>query len=138
MSATKAQINISAVQFNSVSITRVTACMFGRGTSLVKFKGDTDVYDSIIAAPTLQPHASITTADIGTVFGFTPGTSSTLTATLNDALLATGGAVVFTMTNAVFENADAQAQHAQFGTVTATWQAYASDGTTNPLSFTRT
>ena len=64
--------------------------------------------------------------------GIAPGTTNTLTATLNDAKGATGGAVVFTMINAVFENADTTAQHAQFGTVTGTWQAFSSDGVTNP------
>ena len=44
---------------------------------------------------------------------------------------------IFTLANAVFENADTQAQHAQFGSVTGTWQCYSSDGSTNPLSFTR-
>ena len=44
---------------------------------------------------------------------------------------------MFTLINAVFENADTQAQHAQFGSVTGTWQAFSSDGSTNPLPFTR-
>ena len=137
MSATKAQINWTGVEFNSVNITRVTQGMFGQGGQLLKFKGDTDLYNTIIANVTNEPHASFTTADVGTMMGFAPGTTATLTATLNDAKGATGGAVVFTLANAVFENADTQAQHAQFGTVTGTWQAYSSDGSTNPLSFTR-
>jgi hypothetical protein len=69
--------------------------------------------------------------------GITPGTTATLNATLSDAKGATGGSVVFALANAVFENADTQAQHAQFATVTGTWQAFSSDGATNPLSFTR-
>ncbi len=44
---------------------------------------------------------------------------------------------MFTLSNAVFENADAQAQHAQFGSVTGTWQAFSSDGSTAPLAITR-
>lgn len=58
-------------------------------------------------------------------------------ATLNDAKGLTGGAVVFALANAVFENAEASGHHAQFATVAGTWQAYSSDGVTNPLSFTR-
>ena len=64
------------------------------------------MYSTIIANVTNEPHATFTTADVGTVMGITPGTTNTLTATLNDAKGATGGAVVFTMINAVFENAD--------------------------------
>jgi len=137
MSATKAQINWTAVSFGSTAITRVTNASFGQGGSLIKFKGDVDQYPTIIANVDNEPHASITTADVGTMMGFSPGTAGTLAATLNDAKLATGGAVVFAMANAVFENADAQGQHAQFASVTGTWQAYSSDGSTNPLSFTR-
>ena len=64
--------------------------------------------------------------------GFTPGTAGSLTATLNDAKSQSGGAVVFMLSNAVFENADTQAQHAQFGSVTGTWQCYSTDGTHEP------
>jgi hypothetical protein len=137
MAATKAQINWTAVNFNSTSITMVTSGGFGMGGKLLKFKGDTDVYSTVIANVESAPHATFTTADVGTMMGFVPGTTSTLTATLSDAKGATGGAVVFSMINAVFENADTQAAHAQFGSVTGTWQAFSSDGVTNPLSFTR-
>lgn len=137
MSATKAQINWTAVSHGSTNLTRVTNAMFGQGGSLIKFKGDTDQYPTIIANVHNEPHASITTADVGTLMGIPPGTTATLNATLNDAKAATGGAVVFALANAVFENADTQAQHAQFATVTGTWQAFSSDGSTNPLSFTR-
>ncbi len=137
MSATKAQINWTGVEFASTVITRVTSAMFGQGSSLIKFKGDTDLYPTIIANVDNEPHASITTADVGTLMGITPGTTATLSATLNDAKGASGGAVVFALANAVFENADTQGQHAHFATVTGTWRAYSSDGSTNPLSFTR-
>jgi len=137
MAATKAQLNWTAVSHGSNNITRVTTGMFGLGGQLVKFKGDTDLYPSIIANVTNEPHASFTTADVGTVMAITPGTSATLSATLNDAKGASGGAVIFALSNAVFENADTNAQHAQFGTVTGTWQAYASDGLTNPLAISR-
>lgn len=143
MAISKAQINWTAVSFfptglSSVPITRVTAGMFGQGGHLIKFKGDTDLYPTIIASPTTEPNASITTADVGTMMGFAPGTGGALSATLNDAKSVAGGAVVFALANAVFENASATGQHAQFATITGTWQAYSSDGTTNPLSFTRT
>jgi len=137
MAATRANINWAAVSFNSVPITRVTVGAFSQGGKLVTFKGDVDLYHTVIANVTNEPRASFTTADVGTMMGFSPGTTGTLNATLNDAKGATGGAVVFTMINAVFETADTHAKHAQFGTVTGTWQAFSSDGVTNPLSFTR-
>jgi hypothetical protein len=142
MPVTKAQLNWTGVSFtptggSATSITRVMAGMFGQGGHLIKFKGDTDLYPTVIAAPTVEPHASFTTADVGTMMGFAPGSAGALAATLSDAKAQTGGAVVFALANAVFENASATGQHAQFATVTGTWQAYSSDGVTNPLSFTR-
>lgn len=137
MSPTKAQINWASVTFGSTAISRITTGGFGQGGKLLRFKGDTDMYSTVIANVNNEPHATFATADVGTMMGITPGTSNTLTATLNDAKGATGGAVVFTMINAVFENADTTAQHGQFGSVTGTWQAFSSDGVTNPLSFTR-
>lgn len=137
MSATKAQINWASVSFGSTAISRITTGGFGQGGRLLKFRGDTDIYSTIIANVENEPHATFTTADVGAVMGISPGTTNTLAATLSDAKGATGGAVVFTMINAVFENADSTAHHGQFGTVTGTWQAFSSDGVTNPLSFTR-
>jgi hypothetical protein len=137
MSATRAQINWASVTFGSTSITRITAGGFGQGGKLLRFKGDTDMYSTVIANVNNEPSATFTTADVGTIMGIAPGTTNTLAATLNDAKGATGGSVVFTMINAVFENADTTAHHAQFGSVTGTWQAFSSDGVTNPLSFTR-
>ncbi len=134
---TKAQINWTACEFASTPITRVTHASVGQGGSLIKFKGDTDLYPTIIANVDNEPHMSITTADVGNLMALVPGAVGTLTATLNDAKSATGGAVVFTMINSAFENADTQAQHAQFGSVTGTWQAYSADGSTNPLSLAR-
>ena len=87
MSATKANINWTSVSFNSTNITRVTNASVGQGGNLIKFKGDTDLYPTIIAMVDQEPHASITTADVGTMMGFTPGTVSTLDMTLNDAKL---------------------------------------------------
>jgi len=138
MSATKVQANWSTCTFNSVTITRITAASFGPGGTLTDFSGDLDVYPTVIANLMNNPHASVTTADIGTMQGFAPGTTSTLTATLSDALKQSGGAIVFTLVNAVFENHDPQAQHAAFGSTTGTWKAFSSDGSTSPLSIART
>jgi hypothetical protein len=137
MSATKAQINWTAVSHGAVNITRVTSVSVGQGGSLIKFKGDIDIYPTIIANVDNEPHVSVTTADVAILMGISPGTSATFAATMKDAKAQTGGDILFSMINAVFENADTQGQHAQFGSVTGTWQAFSSDGATNPLSFTR-
>lgn len=133
----RVQANWTNVQHGSTPLTRITTGSFGQGGQLLKFKGDTDQYPTVIANLDNEPHASFSSADVGTFMGIAPGTTGTLAATLNDARQVVGGAVVFAMINAVFENADTSAAHAQWGNVTGTWQAYSSDGVTNPLSFTR-
>jgi hypothetical protein len=137
MAATKVQANWSSVSWNSTSITRVTSVSIGQGGNLLKFKGDTDIYPTVIAALDIEPHASVTTADVAVIMGFTPGVSSSLTATQKDAKGASGGEILWTVANAVFENGDQSGAHAQWGTVTGTWQCFSSDGSTNPVSFTR-
>lgn len=137
MTATKRNINWSSCSFASTAITGVTNATVGQGGSLLKFKADVDVFPTLVVMVDQEPHASITTADVGTAFGFTPGQTGTLTLTHNDAKGAAAGAVVFTMINAVFENADDSGAHAQVGSVTATWQSFSSDGVTPPLSFAR-
>ncbi len=136
MSSYKAQINWASVSFGTTSITRITTGSFGYGGTLAKWKGDTDKFPTVIANVDNDPHASFTSGDVGGLMGFAPGAVGTLTATMKDALGASGGDVTFTLTNAVFENVDGQDQHAQFGTATATWQAYSTDGVTNPLVVT--
>ena len=111
--------------------------MFGLGGSLLKFKGDTDILPSIIALVDLEPHASFGSADVGTFMGLVPGVAATLSAILVDAKAATGGNCVFSLANAVYENADGSAAQSQWSAVTATWQAFASDGLTPPLTLTR-
>jgi hypothetical protein len=137
MPGTATQINWNNVQFGTNVIKRVTNAMFGQGGSLIKFKGDIDVYPSVVAAVDIEPHASITTGDPATMMTFTPGQDLTLTATMKDAKGVSGGDIIFTLIHAVFENADTTGQHAQFGTVTGTFQAYAPDGITPPLSLAR-
>ena len=58
MSATKANINWTAVSFASTNITRVTNASVGQGGNLIKFKGDTDQFPTIIAMVDQEPHAS--------------------------------------------------------------------------------
>ncbi len=138
MSATALQLNWQSVEFASTSLTHVTSVMFSQGGRLIEFAGDNNRYPVVIANNVNRPRCSITTSDVATLMGITPGTSGTIQATQVDALQATGGAVNWTLINAVHENTDDTGQWGQFATATATFWAYSTDGTTNPLSFTRT
>jgi hypothetical protein len=137
MSATKGQINWSGCVFASTNIVRVSNVSVSQGGALLAFKGDTDVYDSIVAVVEVHPTISITTADPGVMMGFSPGQRGSLTVTHKDANGASGGDIIFVLSTAVFETADDTGAHAQFGTATGSWKSVSADGLTNPLSFTR-
>jgi hypothetical protein len=137
MSATALQLNWTSVQFASTSLTRVTSVTFSQGGELIEFAGDNNRYPVVIANNFNRPRCSITSADVATLMGIAPGTSGTITATQNDALAAPGGAVNWTMSNAVHQNTDDSGRWGHFAAATATFRAYAADGATNPLSFTR-
>jgi hypothetical protein len=137
MSATALQLNWTSVQFASASLTRVTSVTFSQGGELIEFAGDNNRYPVVIANNINRPRCTITSGDVATLMGIAPGTSGTITATQNDALGAVGGGINWTMTNAVHANTDDNGQWGRFASATAVFRAYAADGATNPLSFTR-
>jgi hypothetical protein len=137
MAATKLQLNFTGVSFASTAITRVTSVSFDQGGTLINFSGDNDRYPTVIANPVSNPKCSITSGDVANLMNIATGASGTILANQLDALAATGGAIDWTLVNAVHETTTDQGQWGQFGTATATFNAYSSDGSTNPLSFTR-
>ena len=137
MSVTNLQLNWTGVEFASTSLTRVTSVMFAQGGELIEFAGDNNRYPVVIANNMNRPRCSITTGDVATLMSIAPGTAGQIQATQIDALAATGGNVLWVMANAVHENTSDTGHFGQLATATATFRAYSSDGTTNPLSFTR-
>jgi hypothetical protein len=137
MAATKLQANWSAVSHGTTSITRVSQVSFSQGGALATFAADGDHYPTVVVSLMNKPRASITSADTAALMGVAPGTTATLSATHKDAKGATGGDILYVMANAVVENVETAGAHSQFGTASMTLLAYSSDGTTNPLSFTR-
>lgn len=137
MPASALQMNWTNVQFATTSLTRVTSVAFSQGGELIEFAGDNNRYPVVIANNINRPRCTLTSGDVATLMAISPGTSGTITATQNDALAAVGGAVNWTMTNAVHQSTDENGHWGHFATATATFRAYAADGATNPLSFTR-
>jgi len=137
MAATKRQMNWANVSFASTPITGVTNASFKLGGKLVAFSADADQFTTLLAVGPAAPGATLSTADVGTLSGFTPGQTGILTAQLNDAKAAAGGAVIFTVANAVFENWDASDTHGQIGVGAGTWQFFSSDGSTPPNVISR-
>jgi hypothetical protein len=137
MAATGLQLNWTSVSFASTNLTHITSVMFSQGGEIIEFAGDNNRYPIIMANNMNRPQASITSGDVASLMNIAPGTSGSLTATQVDALAATGGAINWTLSNAVHENTEDTGQFSQFAQAKATFRAYSSDGSTNPLSFTR-
>lgn len=142
MSATTRQVNWTAVGFTPsggslTTITGVTSVDIERGGKLTTFSGDGNLFPTTIVNTMNNPSVTVEAADVATVTGFVPGTVGTFTATFKDAKGATGGDIVYTLINAVIADDKTKGAHQQFGMATLSIQAYSSDGTTSPLSFTR-
>src|SRR5262249_59568751 len=101
MSASALQLNWTNVQFASTNLTRVTSVTFSQGGELIEFAGDNNRYPVVIANNINRPRCSITSGDVATLMSIAPGNSGTIVATQNDALGGTGGAINWTMSNAV-------------------------------------
>ena len=137
MAASKLQKNWTGVAHGSTNITRITNVSFSQGGTLLDFSGDNDQFPTVITKGVAKPTATVTSADAAVLMGIAPGTTASLTATHKDASSATGGDILYTLSNAVAQNAQTSGAHNAWGTASQTFQAFSSDGTTNPLAFTR-
>jgi hypothetical protein len=142
MAASKLQMNWSAVGFTPtsgtlVAITKVQDVQFDPGGSLKDYMGDADKFPTTVVNDMNRPKATVQSGDIATIQALVPGTIGTFTATFNDAKQSTGGAIVYTLSNAVVANIPGGGKHGDYGAATLNLQAFSSDGVTNPLAFTR-
>ncbi len=136
MAASRVQANWADVAHGVVAITRVSSVSFDTGGSIATFSGDNNRYPVLVANLMNNPKASVTSADTATLMGIATGTIADLSATHKDAIGASGGDILYVMTNACAENTQTGGEHAAFGTASISFVGY-SDGETNPISFTR-
>jgi hypothetical protein len=142
MAATKLQMNWSAVGFTPsggslTTISKVQEVQFDPAGTLKPYAGDGDRYPTTIVNDMNNPKATVRGGDVATMQGLAPGTVGAFTSTFNDAKLATGGAIVYTLSNAVVENCTAGGAHAEYGEGTLSFLAFSSDGVTSPLGIAR-
>ncbi|MDR3621609.1 MAG: hypothetical protein P4L85_19820 [Paludisphaera borealis] len=137
MAATKLQANWTAVSFGSTPISRVSQVSFTQGGSLAAYSADGDHFPTVVVNLMNKPRAAVTSADTAALMAIAPGTTASFSATHKDAKGETGGDILYVLANAVAENAETSGAHGQFGSATLSLLAFSTDGTTNPLSFTR-
>lgn len=144
MAGTNLQMNWGPVAYsngtnnnNSIVFTRIDSVDINFGGTLLKYSGDLDRYPTVIINNDNNPSMSLRSSDPGTVMTLVPGTTGVIHATHKDAAKVSGGDVVYIMINAVVESPSTSGSHAQFGTSSLSLQAYSSDGSTTPLSLSR-
>ena len=140
MAATKAQANWGTVAWNSITFTKVDSMTFSVDGKIEEYAGDLDEYATLMVALMTSVHATLKSTDPGNIMMLKAdiGTGASLTATHKDAKLDTSGDIAYTLANAVLEKTDTEGSHAKYGTASASWRAFSSDGTTNPLTLTYT
>ena len=104
MAATKLQMNWTNVTHASIPIIRVTSVMIDQGGELIEFSGDNDRFPVVVVNAVSRPKATITSGDAATLLGIAVGTDGTLTARHLDIKGASGGAIDYTLLNAVKES----------------------------------
>lgn len=137
MAATKLQANWVDVSHGATDITRIDSVAFTINGQTEGYSGDGDVFDSVVCLLKAGVQATVTSSDPAVLMGITPGTDATLSATHKDAKGVVAGDILYVLVNAVAQGGQTSGNHAAFGTSSHTFQAYAPDGQTNPLSFTR-
>jgi hypothetical protein len=118
-------------------ITGVTNVAIATGATMEKFAGDGDRYNSTVVNSMNDPTVTITTADQQTIRQWPGGTRGTLTFTQNDAknaATAGGGAVLFTVSNAIVQDTPTGGAHARIDTGSISFCTESSDGQTPPIS----
>jgi hypothetical protein len=128
--------NVSFVSgANTTNFTGVTSVSIDPKGSLAKFSGDNDRYQTTVVNDMNEPEITLECGDVGAVNSLSVGQVGTFSATLCDAVNGTGaGAITYTMANAVVSKVGAGGKHRQYGMGQVTFEAYSSDGTTNPIS----
>jgi hypothetical protein len=117
--------------------TGVTSVKIDYGGNILKFSGDGDRGPSLVVNDFNEPSVEVSSADVAWALTNVPGTVGSLTATHNDAKLASGGAIVYTLNPCIVESPNSDGEHRQIGKAMVKFMGYFSDGQTNPLSYTR-
>lgn len=141
MAATGLQVNWSNVAFTpaagvALPIDRVTQVAVANRPENIRFKGDAATYDQVIVNVNNTPSVTVTSGNIGALLALPVNTTGTWTGTHLDARGETGGDIVYEM-DCLCAGVETTGAHGAFGSGTATFEGFSSDGVTSPLAFTR-
>jgi hypothetical protein len=145
LTATKRFVNNSNVSFtpagggSAVDARGVQSVGDDPGIELLNMAGDADFWDTTVVAVRGARTVTIELLEIGTFNTVTPGAIGTLVWTRNDArnaAAAGGGALVYTLSEAVYKGMPVNSAHRQAAKGTISFEAQSVDGATDPLTIT--
>ena len=137
MAASNINANWTACTHGSNPISEIKSCTINQGGQLTPFSSGIDRYPVKYAALMSSPSVQITSDDVAAVMNLVTGTSASLSITLKDAFGQTGGDILFVCAGAVVEAPSTNGSHAAYASASVGFKLAASDGQTNPISFTR-
>ena len=141
MAATNRFINISSCSFTPTSgsltaIKGVKSVTLDPGVQALSESGDADLFNTFRGVVGLDYSVEVEVINAAALNAITPGAVGQLVFTLNDARngsTTSGGALIYTIDNAVFEPGQLGAQHRQMATNRYKFGTYSTDGTTSPV-----
>ena len=120
----------------TISLTEITNVEFMINDEFVQFKGDGNIYATVMALANSTRGVRITSADLGRLSVTIPhNTPCTVTVICHDVVNGAGdGALTFVLANALKQTIAPGGAQNVILTDTVTFMSYSSDGTTSPLT----
>lgn len=137
----KRLMNVSGCTYNtgsSLTITGVKSVKIDFNTMMLSEGADVDFFNTFAAAVGADPKISMTVNQAAGLDAIPGNAQGTLAFTLNDGRngsVTGGGAVMVTVSNAIFQGPNQSAAHRQLTTADYDWDTYSTDGQTSPIAY---
>lgn len=143
MAASRHQLNWDAVTYtpaggSAITFTGVQSVKITSGANFIRRSGDDDRYVTLVVNDFNEPSFTVSCDDHLALLSIPVGGRGALTATHLDARGATGGNIVYTLSNAVPGSPDLGGDHRQVGAGSVQFFCESTDGVTSPLAYTLT
>lgn len=120
----------------TTTMTKVKNVTVDYGTVITGFAGDGDRYNTTLVNSFNNPKMTLTSGNLGQLLGLV-GAAGAFAATHKDAKGATGGDIIYALSNAVCGNVTTGGAHAEYGEGSLEVWSFSTDGITSPLAYTR-
>ena len=139
---TNKYINVSSVGFTPaggslIAIKGVKSITMNPNAQALKESADGDLFNTFAGVVGIDYVIDVQTNIPMTLNALAPGVAGTLVFTVNDArnaAVTAGGALIFTVSNCVYQPQTLNATHRQLATNSYQFDTWSTDGLTNPVS----